>query len=172
MLADIRRGCEQSVPAAEEWLCSWGVSITSHTGMHFGTRIDTVTYSVMCSCAQGAIYNTRNHLGPSYSSKASGRNRARMPPGKGKPAGRPWMRIKSCHLNGPPTRAAPLTGYQPYFDILSVRMELEDVLAAPSTVQSSSESTATFGRKSNSSGGNDDVNVAILTPINELLEGE
>ena len=49
-------------------------------------------------------------------------------------------------------------------------MELEGALAAPSTAQSSSESTATFGRKSSGSGGNDDANVPTLTPINELLD--
>ena len=49
-------------------------------------------------------------------------------------------------------------------------MELEDAMAAPSTAQSSSESTATFGRKGSGSSGNDDTNVPALTPINELLD--
>ena len=36
LLADSRRGCEQRIPAAPmTLLCSWGVSTTSHTGMHF-----------------------------------------------------------------------------------------------------------------------------------------
>ena len=47
-------------------------------------------------------------------------------------------------------------------------MELEDALAAPSTAQSSSESTAIFGRKSSGSGDNDGTNVP--TPINEFLD--
>ena len=49
-------------------------------------------------------------------------------------------------------------------------MELEDAFAAPSTAQSSSESTATYGRKSSGSGGNDDLNVPALRPISELLD--
>ena len=48
-------------------------------------------------------------------------------------------------------------------------MEIEDAIAAPSTAQSSSESTATFGRKSSGSGGNDDLHVATLGPIDEVL---
>ena len=49
-------------------------------------------------------------------------------------------------------------------------MELEDAFAAPSTAQSSSESTATFGSKSSGSGANDDFNVPALRPISELLD--
>ena len=48
-------------------------------------------------------------------------------------------------------------------------MELEDPLAATSTAQPSSESTATFGRKRSGSCGNDDVNVPTLTPISKPL---
>ena len=48
-------------------------------------------------------------------------------------------------------------------------MDFEDAIAAPSTAQSSSESTATFGRKSNGSGGHDDLLVAALGPIDEVL---
>ena len=51
-------------------------------------------------------------------------------------------------------------------------MDFEDAIAAPSTAQSSSESTATFGRKGNGSGGNDDLNVSALRPINEVLGNE
>ena len=49
-------------------------------------------------------------------------------------------------------------------------MELEGAFAAPSTAQSPSESTATLGRKSSGSGGNDDLNVPALRPISELLD--
>ena len=49
-------------------------------------------------------------------------------------------------------------------------MEFEDAIAAPSTAQSSSESAVTFGRKSSSSGGNDEVSAPTLSPINELLD--
>ena len=48
-------------------------------------------------------------------------------------------------------------------------MDFDDAIAAPSTAQSSSESTATFGRKSSGSGGNDDLHVATLGPIDEVL---
>ena len=48
-------------------------------------------------------------------------------------------------------------------------MDFEDAIAAPSTAQSSSGSTATFGRKSSGSGGNDDLHVATLGPIDEVL---
>ena len=47
-------------------------------------------------------------------------------------------------------------------------VDFEDAIAAPSTAQSSSESTATFGRKSSGSGGNDDLNVSNLGPIDEV----
>ena len=49
-------------------------------------------------------------------------------------------------------------------------MDFEDAIAAPSTAQSSSESTATFGRKSSGSGGHDDLPVATLGPIDEVLD--
>ena len=49
-------------------------------------------------------------------------------------------------------------------------MSLEDAIAAPSTAQSSSESTATFGRKSSGSGGNDDLHVTTLGPIDEVMD--
>ena len=48
-------------------------------------------------------------------------------------------------------------------------MEFEDAIAAPSTAQSSSESTATFGRKSSGSAGNDDLHVTTLGPIDEVM---
>ena len=48
-------------------------------------------------------------------------------------------------------------------------MEIEDAIAAPSTAQSSSESTATFGRKSSGSGGNDDLHFTTLGPIDEVM---
>ena len=48
-------------------------------------------------------------------------------------------------------------------------MDFEDAIAAPSTAQPSSESTATFGRKSSGSGGKDDLHVATLGPIDEVL---
>ena len=49
-------------------------------------------------------------------------------------------------------------------------MDFEDAIAAPSTAQFSSESTATFGRKSSVSGGNDDLHVTTLGPIDEVLD--
>ena len=49
-------------------------------------------------------------------------------------------------------------------------MDFEDAIAAPSTAHSSSESTATFGRKSSGSGGHDDLPVATLGPIDEALD--
>ena len=47
-------------------------------------------------------------------------------------------------------------------------MDFEDAIAAPSTAQSSSESIATLGRKRR--GGNDDLHVTTLGPIDEVLE--
>ena len=47
-------------------------------------------------------------------------------------------------------------------------VDFEDAIAAPSTAHSSSESTATFGRKNSGSGGNDDSNASTLGPIIEV----
>ena len=47
-------------------------------------------------------------------------------------------------------------------------VDFEDAIVAPSAAHSSSESTATFGRKCSGSGGNDDLNASTLGPIIEV----
>ena len=96
-----QKGSEQRIPAAlKTLLCSWGVSITSHTDMHFlgVSWYSLVTRGTRCEQLSMSFTIPATLLGSSVNNQRLARwSRTRSCPsasGKRKPAGRPWMCFK------------------------------------------------------------------------------